>query len=144
MKQFRFRLEQVLRVRRIQEDRERAALMVANRNAREAALQVEQRFEEYTARPRPSGPQSIDDFERTLFMLDTAAGAIGVARGEHRVAVAVVDEQREMWSAARMRVHALERLEDRRRAEYEIEMRRAEDRLVDDLVVARHARGVNR
>jgi flagellar export protein FliJ len=131
-------------VRRIQEDRERAALMVANRNAREAALRVQQRVEEYDTRPRPSGPQSMDDFERTLFMLDTAAGAIDVARGEHRVAVAAVDERREMWSAARMRVHALERLEDRRRAEHEIEMRRAEDRLVDDLVVARHARGEDR
>jgi flagellar FliJ protein len=143
MKQFRFRLEQVLRVRRIQEDRERAALMVANRNAREAAQRVEDRLVDYGARPRPSGPQTIDEFERSLFLLDTAAGAVTVARTEHRSALEVVDERRTAWSAARMRVHALERLEERRRAEHEIEMRRAEDRLVDDLVVARHARGEN-
>ncbi len=143
MKQFQFRLAQVMRVRRIQEDREKAALMVANRAAHLAAVRVEQNLEEYATRARPVGPQSMADFERTLFMLDAAAGSVTMARFAHRDALMVVDEQRATWTAAHRKVSALERLEDRRRAEYELEMRRAEDRLVDDLVVARHARGDN-
>ena len=75
--------------------------------------------------------------------LDNAAGAITVARGEYRQALAVVEERRAEWAEARRRVAALERLEERRRDEHAIEVRRAEDRLVDDLVVARHARGAH-
>jgi flagellar biosynthesis chaperone FliJ len=141
---FRFRLANVLRVRRIQEDRARAELMVANRAAHDAAVRVESRMHDYATRPRPAGEQSMDDFERTLFLLDVAAGAVTVARIAHRDALVVVDERRDEWMVARRKVHALERLEERRRAEYEIEVRRAEDRLVDDLVVARHARGGTR
>ena len=71
------------------------------------------------------------------------ARAINVARAEYGRALEVVDVRRGEWTAARQRVAALERLEARRRDEYAIESRRAEDRLVDDLVVARHARGAN-
>ena len=75
------------------------------------------------------------------FRLDNAAGAITVARAEYRHALELVEARRAEWTAARQRVAALERLEARRRDEHAIEARRAEDRLVDDLVVARHARG---
>jgi flagellar export protein FliJ len=144
MKRFRFRLEQVLRVRTIQEDRARAELLAANRAAHEAAAHEEARRVEYDRRERPAGTQPIVDFERTMFLLDTAAGAVTVAREAHREALAVVDERRADWTAARRRVAALERLEDRRRAEHALEVRRMEDQLVDDLVVARHARGATR
>ena len=53
MKQFHFRLAQVMRVRRIQEDREKAALMVANRAAHLAAVRVEDNIK---VQP-PSGTQ---------------------------------------------------------------------------------------
>ena len=139
MKRFRFRLEQVLRVRRIQEDQAKAELLTANRNAHLAAVRVEERIAEYNSRALPEGAQSYEAFDLAVFKLDAAAGAIDVARTEHRAALDVVDEQRAAWSAARRRVSALERLEERRRAEHDFEMRRAEDQLVDDLVVARHA-----
>ena len=64
-----------------------------------------------------------------------------MARRAHRDALALVEVRRQEWMAARQRVEALERLETRRRAEHALEVQRAEDRLVDDLVVARHARG---
>jgi flagellar protein FliJ len=138
VKRFRFRLEQVLRVRRIQEDQARAALLVANRAAHDAAARVEERLHEYGTRSFPEGPQAYQDFERALFMLDAAAGAVEFARLQHRDALAVVDERRVDWTDAHRRVSALERLEVRRREEHAIETRRDEDRLVDDLVVARH------
>lgn len=143
MKKFRFRLEQVLRVRRLQEDMARAELMHAHREARAAADLVNGRIAEYTGAPRPDGEQPLDEFNRVQFHLDTAARAITVARASYRRALEVVDDRRSNWAAARQRVAALERLEARRREEYAVEARRADDRLVDDLVVARHSRGAS-
>jgi flagellar FliJ protein len=141
MKKFRFRLDQVLHVRRVQEDRARFQLLSANRDAHLASALVDERLAAYAERRLPTGTQSFEDFERAVFRLDAAAGAIGVARARHREALVVVDERRAEWTDARRRVAALERLEERRRAEHAVEVQRAEDQLVDDLVVARHARG---
>jgi len=144
LKRFRFRLEQVLRVRRLQEDMARAALMTAHHGARTAADVLNARIHDYTSASRPSGAQTYDDFNRTQSHLDNAAGAMTVARGVYSQALEVVDMRQHEWASARQRVAALERLEARRRDEHAIEVRRAEDRLVDDLVVARHARGAQR
>jgi flagellar FliJ protein len=141
LKRFRFRLEQVLRVRRLQEDMARAALMHAHREARLAAERLNARIAEYGDAPRPNGEQPLETFNRVHFDLDNAAGAITVARAGYEHTLRVVDDRRVDWAAARQRVAALERLEARRREEHEVEARRADDRLVDDLVVARHARG---
>jgi flagellar export protein FliJ len=141
LKRFRFRLEQVLRVRRLQEDMARAELMHAHREARAAADRVNSRIAEYANAPRPRGEQAYDDFHRVQFHLDNAAGAITVARAGYQHTLGVVDDRRADWAAARRRVAALERLETRRRDEHTIEARRDDDRLVDDLVVARHSRG---
>jgi len=122
----------------------RAALMTARQTARTAAELLNARIEDYTSASRPSGTQTYDDFNRTQSHLDNAAGAITSARGVYSRAVEVVDTRHNEWAAARQRVAALERLEARRRDEHAIEVRRAEDRLVDDLVVARHARGAHR
>jgi flagellar export protein FliJ len=130
----------VLRVRRVQEDQARGELLLANRSAHLAAQRIEDRTAEYETRARPSGQSTYEDFERTLFLLDTAVGAIQVAKQDHRDALVVVDERRAEWSKARQKVAALERLQDRRRVEHALEARREEDRLVDDLVVARFAR----
>ena len=140
MRKFKFRLEQVLRVRALQEDQARGELMVANRAAQAAATRVENRLTEYKSRSLPKGAQSYESFERALFMLDSAAGAVDVARLAHRETLEVVAARRAEWTVARRKVAALERLEERRREEHAIEVRRAEDRLVDDLVVARHGR----
>ena len=141
MKRFRFRLDHVLRVRRVQEDVARGALMAAQRAARDAADLVNTRIEDYGALTRPNGAQSYEAFNRMQRRLDNAAGAITVARADYRRALELVEARRAEWTAARQRVAALERLETRQREEHAVEVRRAEDRLVDDLVVARHARG---
>jgi flagellar FliJ protein len=141
MKRFRFRLDQVLNVRRVQEDRARFELLTANRDAHLAATRVEERLADYEQRRLPLGPRPYADFERAVFLSDSGAAAVGTARVAYRDALVVVDERRSDWTDARRRVAALERLEDRRRAEHAIEVQRAEDQLVDDLVVARHARG---
>ncbi len=81
MKRFRFRLDQVLHVRRVQEDRARAALLAANRDAHLAAARVDERARRLRATAAcPTGAQPYADFERAVFLLDTAAGAVDVAR----------------------------------------------------------------
>ncbi len=141
MKRFKFRLDQVLHVRRVQEDQARAALLTANRDAHLAAARVDERLDDYAGRGLPYGPQSFATFERAVFLLDAAAASVEAARATHREALAVVELRRAGWTDARRKVAALERLEARRRTEHAIEVQRSEDQLVDDLVVARHARG---
>jgi flagellar export protein FliJ len=77
-------------------------------------------------------------------MLDSAAGAVELARIAHRESLDVVDDRRADWAATQRRVAALERLEERRREEHALHARRDEDRLVDDIVVARYGRGTSR
>jgi flagellar protein FliJ len=140
MKKFKFRLQSVLRVRRLQEDLARAQLLSANRAAREAEAVVENRVTRYSTMERPHGVQYEAAFARTWFRLDKAADAVDEARVQRTQALANVAEQRIAWQAASMRVAALERLEDRQRAEHAIEAQRDEDRLTDDLVSSRFSR----
>jgi flagellar protein FliJ len=141
MKRFHFRLDKVLHVRRVQEDRARAELLTANRDSHLAAARVDERLADYNARSLPLGPQTFAAFERAVFLLDAGAAGVATARVSHRDALTVVEARRIDWTDARRKVAALERLEERRRAEHAVEVQRAEDQLVDDLVVARHARG---
>jgi flagellar export protein FliJ len=142
MKRFRFRLDQVLHVRRVQEDQARFKLLSANRDAHLAATRVEARLADYAQRALPRGPQSYEAFERSVFLLDSGAAAVGSARATHRESLEVVEARRIDWTDARRKVAALERLEERRRAEHAVEFQRSEDQLVDDLVVARYLREV--
>jgi flagellar export protein FliJ len=136
-RRFRFRLETVLRVRRVQEEQARARVMVANRAVALAAAEVDDRMQRYTALPRPTGVQSYADAEAALFRLDAGAGAVEWAHGEHTRAVEHANEELAQWTEAEQRVRALERLHDRAREEHATEVRRAEDRLTDELTTTR-------
>ena len=81
MKRFRFRLDQVLHVRRVQEDRARFDLLSANREAHLAGARVEERLADYAGRAMPQGPQSHAEFERAVIRERTSAG-LAAARAE--------------------------------------------------------------
>jgi flagellar export protein FliJ len=138
LKKFKFRLESVQKVRQLEEERARMRLMEANAEARETAARVEARLHAYVSSPRPDQPLSREAFEHERFKLEALATAVESARIAHREALDVVDVRRVEWLEAKQRVSALEKLEARRREEHAIDLRRAEDRLIDDLVVARH------
>ena len=142
MKKFRFRLDQVLHVRRVQEDRARFELLSANRDAHLAAARVDERLADYADRQHADRPAVVRRI-RTRRVPARCRRRRGRSRARRRTGT-------RSWSSTnagssgrtpRRRVAALERLEERRRAEHAIEVQRAEDQLVDDLVVARHARG---
>lgn len=137
MKRYTFRLDQVLRVRRIEEDRARAALLRARAAEVAAAAEVQARLTSYHGRPVAPAVQPARSFlaERTL--VAHAAASVHAAADARRAAEAVVDDERTAWAGTHRRVTALERLDERRRDEHAIEVRRDEDAVVDDLVVAR-------
>src|SRR5258708_1614409 len=104
MKRFRFRLDQGLHGRHLQEDQARFKLLSRNRDAQLAAARVEARLADYAARGMPTGPQSYEAFERAVFMLDSGGAAVGTARATHRDTLEVVEARRVDWTAARRRV----------------------------------------
>jgi flagellar FliJ protein len=140
MKRYRFRLEQVLRVRRIEVERARAELAVANRALAEAEAELELRIETYASLPPKAQMLATE-----LFLLDRArrerlAGAVVTAGGRQVLAGDVVEARRQEWSATAQRVAALERLDDRRRDEHDILAGRTEANILDDIAIARSVR----
>jgi flagellar FliJ protein len=140
MKRYSFRLEPVLRVRRIEEDQAVLQLANAQRGLVEAEATLQRRLDRYGDVPVPAGPVPVDQLLRMRARQDGVAAAV-VAAGTNRLrAEATVDVRRQEWSAAATRVAALERLDERRRAEHEQEALRQELITVDDMVVARAGR----
>ena len=81
MKRFRFRLDQVLHVRRVQEDQARAELLSANRDAHLAAARVDERLADYARRAAARSARSRTTTSSAPCSCSTPrAGAVGVAR----------------------------------------------------------------
>lgn len=139
MKKYRFPLETVLRVRRIEEDRVKAELLAANRAVTSAHQSVDRRAAHLDAVP-PAPGGTAATFMRGRAHQMQAAASLGHARGVLVARQQVAAERRDEWSGARSRVASLERLDDRMRDEHAIEANREDQRLVDDLVSARFAR----
>ena len=140
MKRYAFRLQPVLRLRRSEEDRARAALLaaVAQLGAEKDELAV-RRDACLSRPPLPSGATSAQ------FLQEQAVrAALARSVGEQERRLRAVDEQREVarlaWSRTAERVGALERLEERQRAEHRAEELREDDRTTDELVVSRYGR----
>ncbi len=142
MKRYRFRLDTVLRVRRVEEDRAIAALADARRRLEAAEQTLERTLDRYSVVPQPVGALPLAELLRARAHQELVAASVVHAGAERLRAEATVDLQREEWSAAAQRVAALERLDERRRAEHALEAQRQETIEVDDMVVARAGRRV--
>ena len=142
MKRYRFRLQQVLNVRQTQEDLAKAELAVANQKVTEAGAVVDVRAAHYetVAATAVAAPQGTTAFLADRFRHETAAAAVIAARAAQAAAVACAAERRAAWSERAREVQVLERLDERRRAEHELEAARQAEREVDDIVVGRHGR----
>lgn len=140
MKKYRFRLETVLRVRRIQEEQARYALLDANRAALQAAQELADRrahLDEHTATPMATG---YHQFMAQRDRLTHIAGSVRTAAGREIAALEVQVEKREAWGEEAQRVASLERLDERARDQYAVEATRDEMKTVDDIVTGRYAR----
>jgi len=140
VKRYRFRLESVLRVRRLQEDVARAALAEAT-TAVAAAGAAQARAAEWLdgLRAEPA-PDSAPAWEAARVVQLAAAEELAARGDELDGARAEQRSRRAVLAEARTRVRALERLDERRRAEHEREVARQDERAADDLVTSRHGR----
>ncbi len=140
MKRYRFRLEHVLRVRRVQSDLAAAELAGAQR-AEAAAVTAElARIQAVAERSRPAGSYPAGDLLTDRAVWDAELASLNRLAAARVAAGLATAECRDGWLVASRRVKALELLDERRQEEHRIEMDRAEARRVDDLVASRFPR----
>ena len=139
MKRYTFRLESVLRVRRDEQDVAQAGVRAAHVRARAEAEALADRDRAYAERLSPQGPSGAAEF----LYEQAHRAALGQAVLEQRrrllEASHEVEAARAVWTAAAARVGALERLDERQRAEHSARALREDELIVDDLVVSRFA-----
>lgn len=145
MKAFKFRLDPILAVRRIQEEQSRAALAKARIEAARAAQETTKRRRALlSAREAglPSGPttnwRAKHDRQRRMSEAVLASRAAEL-RASELVATRVED-----WERAAQEVKALERLDERARAAHLAEVLAEEQRDADEQAAIRHARNQRR
>ena len=139
MKRYEFRMHKVLRVRRLQEDAARAALAGARRVEQESQLALSESQEHYGALSVPAAESAVAFLGLRERAAHRATG-VRLAEGQRQVAAEQTAAAVATWHERNRRVDALERLDGRRRDEYDIERRRAEDATVDEIVVSRARR----
>ena len=137
MKRYEFRMAKVLRVRQIQEEAARAGVAVAQAAQRRAELALEASQEHYRGLGTPATAQDAAAFLALREQASHRATAVRLADGNRQVAADATVTAVATWQDSNRRVDALERLDERRREEYGIELRRDEDATVDEIVVAR-------
>ena len=133
MRRYRFRLEAVLRVRRLEEDAARARLLDANRALAEARAGRDRAAAHYHALPAGLGPCSTEDLRRSRQRAELAAATLAARQGAVERAAVDVECARQLWTAAVSRVRVLERLDERRREEHRLAGEREETRFLDDI-----------
>lgn len=141
MKGYRFRLEPVLRVRRLQEERARAALAMSRRAEQDAVAETGRRRGLFAA-ARDAG---LPDGSRLAWNAardsqDRLATAVMVSQMAEAHAADLALGNLAHWEEAAIALRTLERLDERSREVWNEEQRRVEQRDLDELTSARAAR----
>lgn len=137
MKRYSFRLEQVLRIRQAQEEVALQELSRANKVLRSAVAHREAQLSRYLDLYRADPATDVEGFRLECEERERSAAMLAEAQRRASEARAEADRRIQQWQMANRRVAALERLDERRRAEHELEVSRAEASAVDDLVTSR-------
>ena len=138
MKRYRFRLEQVARVRRIQEETARADMLAARQRLIEAGADLSLTSERLDQRAL-SHSTNAHLFRAERHHDELLSLAVTAARAAEANARLLVGRRSEEWSAAAREVSAIERLEARSRALHDAEAEREAQKDLDDLVTSRVA-----
>jgi flagellar protein FliJ len=138
VKRYAFRLQRVLEVRRNEQDVARAEVLAASVRARVEAEALAARDRAYAERLSPQGPTGAAEF----LYEQAHRAALGHAVLEQRRRLVDAEQEleaaRAVWTSAAARVGALERLDERSRAEHTARALREDELIVDDLVVSRY------
>jgi len=138
VKRYRFRLESVARVRRVREEQARAELLESRRKLDEAHAELQRRLGNYDQRGRATAA-SPNSFRAERDRDARMANAVTAAMAAETAARTLVGRRVDEWVAAARESAALDRLDLRRREEHDEEVRRAEQRELDDLAAGRTA-----
>lgn len=138
MKRYRFRLEHVARVRRIQEEQARADMLAARQRLIDAGADLSfasQRLDQRSI--TRSANAHLFRAERHHDELLTLA--VTAARAAEANARLLVGRRTDEWTAAARDVSAIDRLEARARAVHDAEVEKENQKVLDDLVTSRVA-----
>jgi len=137
MRRYRFRLEQVMRLRRAQEELQRSRVLLANQEKAKAELRLAAREREYGGLGRSSGPIPLSLFQGEELSFKLAASAVKEARHQLEVATEASQSEIDAWLAAKRAVMVLEHLDERRRVEHFLEEERREAVAMDEMATSR-------
>lgn len=140
MKRYRFGLETVLRIRKVEEEQARDVLLAANTELRRLHLHREQLRDNYAQLAADQHASSPGALMVEREKLQFAHGQIlqidqAITDQVTRVAYAQI-----AYRQAAARVEALLRLDERQRAEHVLAEQHEQSSLIDDLVTARYVR----
>jgi flagellar biosynthesis chaperone FliJ len=144
VKKYRFRLEAVLRVRRIEEERAMGELLLANRAMAEAEAELDRRLDHYRTVTGAQGMVSQEAYLVARSRQDAAAAGVVAAGAARLAAEAEAERKRAIWAGCATRVRALERLDERRRDEHAGEVLREEIIVLDEVASATRMIGAQR
>lgn len=142
MKKYSFRLNNVLRIRRIEESVAKSELAKANNEVQNAIAAVEQRVADYEASLTATAMtrSTVDSFMRTRYFNELSSKAVIAAKVARNSAAAEAAIKRAAFTESARKVKALDRLDERAREDYALEAQREADRELDDLVTSRFPR----
>ncbi len=136
MKRYHFSLEAVLRVRRAQEEAAPFARAPANRLRGRAVDTSRAALARYPALDVCPGAQDHAAFACERDVLERSAAVVAAALVAVETASDEAAARHAEWSAAAALVAALERLDERRRAEWRVDEQRAEMAAIDESAIA--------
>lgn len=143
MKKYSFRLENVRRVRRLQEEAAKAALAVANRQVRLAQVAIDAAQLHYAeVSDGRIGAAGVSAFMQQRYLTELAGQSVVAARNHKSLMEADSLVAHQTWAESAQRLKALDRLDERAREEYRIEFDRDVDREMDEINVGRASRPV--
>jgi len=139
VKRYNFGLASVLRVRKIAEEQTRAALLEAQVEADRASAELDARLAAVGAARPIRGRRSSSEFQEEREHLERHRQAVLAARSAEAHLLELLGTAHADWQSAAQEVRALERLDDRKRAEWVIEVTRAAQIVTDEVATTRHS-----
>ena len=132
MNRYRFRLETVRRVRRVQEDLAIGAWRIAQGELRTADAAVGSALDHYRSQAMAARAMTATAFLAGHERASRAADLVISSQATRTIASGAVDERRAEWSVAARRVAGLDKLDDHKRNEHSQAAARGEAVIDDD------------
>ncbi len=142
---FRFRLQRLLKYRQFLLDQAQLGLLAANHRLRELERQrrqLQREIAEYRTRWKEAQQKGMDvaSFLSYREYLQTMEARLPVLEKQLREARREVERHRRLVLERERDVKMLEKLQQRHREQYDLEMRRKDQKVLDEIVVLRSNR----